>query len=236
MTGSMPCIWMSAGLVAYKLCDREFACESCPFDAAMRGAKAAPAPAPELARARLDLPFPTDRTYHSGHVWVRSVGRERVRVGVDAFAAKLLRRIDGVILPPPGTPVRRDASICWLHDADEIASLRSPVTGRISVTHGLIRHRPELMSSDPYGEGWLFEIRVRKERPPKCNGGLLAADAASELARRQGEALATEVRAFATEATGLAGPTLADGGVPLDDPIAVLGRRRYYRIISAYLV
>lgn len=33
-----PCVWMSAGLVAYKLCDRGFECESCPFDQAMRGA------------------------------------------------------------------------------------------------------------------------------------------------------------------------------------------------------
>jgi hypothetical protein len=32
-----PCVWMSAGLVAYKLCDRGFECESCPFDQAMRG-------------------------------------------------------------------------------------------------------------------------------------------------------------------------------------------------------
>lgn len=36
--GGMPCIWMSAGLVAYKLCDRGFECDGCPFDRAMRGA------------------------------------------------------------------------------------------------------------------------------------------------------------------------------------------------------
>lgn len=33
----LPCVWMSAGLVAFKLCDREGECESCPFDQAMRG-------------------------------------------------------------------------------------------------------------------------------------------------------------------------------------------------------
>lgn len=44
--GGMPCVWMSAGLVAYKLCDRGFECEGCPFDRAMRGALP-PRPRPE---------------------------------------------------------------------------------------------------------------------------------------------------------------------------------------------
>ena len=44
--GALPCVWMSAGLVAYKLCDRGFECEGCPFDQAMRGARPAlPRPA-----------------------------------------------------------------------------------------------------------------------------------------------------------------------------------------------
>lgn len=43
----LPCVWMSAGLVAYKLCDRGFECESCPFDQAMRGALPPPAPRPD---------------------------------------------------------------------------------------------------------------------------------------------------------------------------------------------
>ena len=35
--GVLPCVWMSAGLVSFKLCDREGECEGCPFDLAMRG-------------------------------------------------------------------------------------------------------------------------------------------------------------------------------------------------------
>ena len=34
--GALPCVWMSAGLVSFKLCDREGECEGCPFDRAMR--------------------------------------------------------------------------------------------------------------------------------------------------------------------------------------------------------
>lgn len=38
----LPCVWMSAGLVAFKLCDREGECEGCPFDRAMQGARSEP--------------------------------------------------------------------------------------------------------------------------------------------------------------------------------------------------
>lgn len=44
--GVLPCVWMSAGLIAFKLCDREGECESCPFDRAMRGL----GPLPEALR------------------------------------------------------------------------------------------------------------------------------------------------------------------------------------------
>jgi glycine cleavage system H protein len=231
MSGSMPCIWMSAGLVAYKLCDREYACEGCPFDAAMRGSELRPSKVAEP----LDPPFPGDRRYHSGHLWVRRVGRERVRVGIDAFAGRLLSAVDGVILPPPGTPVRRDAALCWVHDGTEVVPLRSPVTGRITVTHGLVRHRPTLLHEDPYGDGWLFEVRTRPRTA--SDGDLLDADAARDVSRDQQRELDREVRAFAVAPSiGEAGPTLQDGGVPFGDPRTILGPRRYYRTISAYLV
>lgn len=51
--GILPCVWMSAGLIAFKLCDREGECESCPFDRAMRGLGPLPeAPAPSRHAAR----------------------------------------------------------------------------------------------------------------------------------------------------------------------------------------
>jgi glycine cleavage system H protein len=161
-------------------------------------------------------------------------------VGVDAFGGRLLSAIDGVILPPPGTPIRRDAALCWIHDGSDVVPLRSPVTGRIAVTHGLVRHRPSLLADDPYGDGWLFEIRVRTDsgtRPTASINDLLDAETARERARDQQRALDREVRTFAVAgSTGEAGPTLQDGGLPFGDARAVLGPRRYYRTISAYLV
>jgi glycine cleavage system H protein len=234
MSDSMPCIWMSAGLVAYKLCDREYDCESCPFDAAMRGCSTdvetppviPPPPEPE---------FPSDRRYHHGHLWVRSVGGGRVRVGLDAFAAALLRGPGTFLLPSPGTPARRDLALAWLHEQDELVPLRAPLTGRVVVTHGLARHRPELVFDDPYGEGWLFELKAR-ERAPVRRRSLLDARGIRDRSARQQADLDDEVRSFVHRSSLGPGPTLQDGGARAHDPRAVLGSRRYYRIISAFLI
>ncbi|HEX6865334.1 MAG TPA: hypothetical protein VF414_21075 [Thermoanaerobaculia bacterium] len=55
--GVLPCVWMSAGLVAFKLCDREGECEGCPFDRAMRSPQGRPPP--KRRRVSRHPPLPT---------------------------------------------------------------------------------------------------------------------------------------------------------------------------------
>ena len=94
---SRPCLWISAGLLTYKLCDRDFNCDCCPLDAALGGASSGSFRREALlvpsCRARL---FPDDRLYTTSHAWVRSVGAARedrlFRVGLDAFAAAIVGR------------------------------------------------------------------------------------------------------------------------------------------------
>ncbi|MDH3284704.1 MAG: hypothetical protein OEQ13_08180, partial [Acidobacteriota bacterium] len=69
-----PCIWMSAGLVAYRLCDRDFDCEHCPLDAGLRGGAPSlgtPVPA-DAAENDVQVVFPPDRSYTEGHLWLRT--------------------------------------------------------------------------------------------------------------------------------------------------------------------
>ena len=84
------CVWMRAGLVAWKLCDRGFACETCPLEAALR---------PGMPASRPD--HPADRRYAPCHTWVLPRG-DQVRVGLDHFAATLLCRPGSVVLLPQG--------------------------------------------------------------------------------------------------------------------------------------
>lgn len=59
--GALPCVWMSAGLVSFKLCDREGECEGCPFDRAMREPHGRPVRHPARHPRTPTLPCSTDR-------------------------------------------------------------------------------------------------------------------------------------------------------------------------------
>ena len=98
---AQPCIWMTAGLVAYKLCDRDFDCEHCPLDAALRGdLRSLPhgVPLPSAYTAT----FPEDRLYSSGHLWLQLRGEAAVEAGErrDAELARRAARETGPDRPP----------------------------------------------------------------------------------------------------------------------------------------
>jgi len=232
---ALPCVWMTAGLVAYKLCDRGLDCEGCPFDAAMRGAMPAPAfdtavlrglPPPGAGLPSFAAAFPDDRRYHSGHLWVqhRATNREStVRLGLDAFAARLLSHAHAVILPALGHRLEHGRVACWLTDGPDLVALASPVDGTVtSRNHGL-RDSPALALAHPYDQGWLLE--VRSDEALDENPALLDADDATALAERQLDQLYARLPAPAV------GPTANDGGELVNDLRTALGRARFYQRI-----
>ena len=69
---ALPCVWMSAGLIAYRLCDREFDCDGCPLDLALRGVSPTTQSDNRTAvPAHHAAEFPEDRVYSTGHLWLQ---------------------------------------------------------------------------------------------------------------------------------------------------------------------
>ena len=222
---------MSAGLVAYKLCDRGFDCEHCPFDRALRGGGPA-ATEEDGGRATAPAPgrFPADRRYHVSHTWVAAAAGGRARIGLDAFAARLMGPPAAVIAPPAGAPLRRGEVACWLTADDRPIPVRSPLSGTVVRRNPRLAAEPGLVAAAPYDEGWLLEVEPAAAGDEE--GGLLAA----EPARLRAERHHAELLAEAAEVAGAAvGPTLADGGEPLADLRAVLGVERHRRLLLRYL-
>lgn len=155
------CVWMDAGVVAFRLCDRGFACDECPFDACMRGvepsadAAAAPDRAPAAAWA-----FPADRLYAPGHLWVQVVRDRRVRIGIDACAARALTAVREVRAEPAGSPLERSQRFCTLVvDGGELP-IDAPIGGSVARWNDALAASPSLVATDPYGAGWLAELDV----------------------------------------------------------------------------
>lgn len=221
-----PCLWMTAGLLSYRLCDRDFDCERCPLDAALRGE---PLPAGEGEPPPVATPvvFPPDRRYTSGHLWLQGGGATgaAVRVGLDGLAAALLG-------PPRAVRLRPDAEIaegeplCELELAAGVAALGAPVVCRSPRLNPALASTPGLAALSPYGDGWLLEADAGAIEPPE----LLDAPAARRLASHD---LRHFRRRIALELLSEAevGATLADGGTLLTDLRRILGARRYLTLV-----
>jgi glycine cleavage system H protein len=155
-TSSLKCCWMLAGVVAYKLCDRGYECEKCPFDEAM-GRR------PHFS-SWLGAPRPSEGPdtdsllFHDRHVWARAEAGGRVTTGLDDFGRRLAGRIYCVELPPIGTRLAAgDAAWTIVHHEGKV-SLASPVAGVVEEVNDRLARNPTLVSRDPYGAGWAVSL------------------------------------------------------------------------------
>jgi glycine cleavage system H protein len=104
--------------------------------------------------------YPEDLRYTSEHEWVRSPAESdgAVRVGITDFAQDALGDIVYVSLPEIGTEVESGSAIGELESTKSVSDLYAPVTGKVVGRNEALDGTPELVNSDPYGDGWLFEI------------------------------------------------------------------------------
>jgi glycine cleavage system H protein len=105
--------------------------------------------------------YPEDLKYTSEHEWVRSPGAAEgsVRVGVTDYAQGQLGDIVFVTLPEVGTTVQAGEPCGELESTKSVSDVYAPVTGTIVARNDAVDSSPELINSDPYGGGWMFELR-----------------------------------------------------------------------------
>ena len=104
--------------------------------------------------------YPEDLKYTSEHEWVRSPGETEssVRVGITHFAQDALGDIVFASLPEVGADVEAGTAVGELESTKSVSDVYSPVTGTVVARNEALDASPELVNSDPYGEGWLFEV------------------------------------------------------------------------------
>jgi glycine cleavage system H protein len=103
--------------------------------------------------------IPEDLRYSPEHEWVRLTGTV-ARVGITDFAQDSLGDIVYVQLPDVGLDVVAGASVSEIESTKSVSEVYVPVTGVVSALNDALADQPELVNSDPYGEGWMFEIEV----------------------------------------------------------------------------
>jgi glycine cleavage system H protein len=106
--------------------------------------------------------YPDDLKYTAEHEWVRTPGESAgsVRVGITDYAQDALGDIVYVQLPEVGEAVTAGAAVGELESTKSVSDVYSPVTGEVVARNDSLDATPELVNTDPYGAGWLFEVAV----------------------------------------------------------------------------
>ncbi|MEV6522094.1 glycine cleavage system protein GcvH [Longispora sp. NPDC051575] len=102
--------------------------------------------------------IPEDLRYTAEHEWVRATG-DTFRVGITQFAQDALGDIVYVDLPTAGTEVEAGDSAGEVESTKSVSEIYAPVSGTVTARNEALGNAPDLINTDPYGEGWLLEIR-----------------------------------------------------------------------------
>lgn len=101
--------------------------------------------------------LPDDRRYTSEHEWARAADG-RILVGITDYAQDQLGDVVFVGLPDPGAEVEAGKPLGEVESTKSVSDVYSPVTGTVLQKNVAVEQNPELINSDPYGEGWLVAI------------------------------------------------------------------------------
>jgi glycine cleavage system H protein len=106
-----------------------------------------------------DTEVPENLLYTPEHEWAQ-LEAGRVRVGITAYAQAALGDIVYVNLPEVGAAVCQGRACGEVESTKSVSDLYSPVSGTVIAFNDRLDGEPELVNSDPYGQGWMFEVEL----------------------------------------------------------------------------
>jgi glycine cleavage system H protein len=107
----------------------------------------------------MPLSFPDDCRYADSHEYARAEG-DLVRVGISAYAVDQLGDIVFVDLPEVGAAVTQGKGFGTVESVKAVEDLVAPISGVVEARNDAVLDSPEQLQSDPYGEGWLLQVRA----------------------------------------------------------------------------
>ena len=107
---------------------------------------------------------PDELNYTAEHEWVRrSDGSKTVRVGITDYAQSALGDVVFVSLPEVGASVTKGTAVGEVESTKSVSDIYAPLSGTVSARNDKLDEHPDLINSDPYGEGWILEIELSDE-------------------------------------------------------------------------
>ena len=209
-----PCLHHLKGRIGFRACTNDYLCSNCEFDQYFQDEYTVHAVLKPVGMQDVQgIKIPQGIYLHRGHTWVGMASGGQVRIGLDAFAARLLGPMDRIDLPLMGKPLQRDQVGIRMNRGDLKTGLLAPVSGVVTAFNSKISSDPGVLPADPYGNGWLLMVqpdRLREELPTLQMGTEATAFIETEIEHLY-QAVETHL-----------GPLAADGGNLADDILGQL--------------
>ena len=125
------------------------------------------------------MDLPEKLKYTESHEWIADNGDGTVTVGITAVATEQLGDLVYVELPPVGARVARGANCAVVESTKAASDVYAPLTGEVLEANAELSAHPERVNQSPYGEGWIFKLKVADRAELE---GLLARDAYAKSA------------------------------------------------------
>jgi glycine cleavage system H protein len=126
--------------------------------------------------------IPADLKYGHDHMWARPTGGSGlIRVGLTDFAQDSLGDVVDITLPSLDQAVDAGQACGEIESVKSLSDLIAPVSGTVRTRNDELATAPELVNSDPYGQGWIFEVEADPATLSKQLGALLDAHAYGDL-------------------------------------------------------
>lgn len=120
--------------------------------------------------------IPADLSFTAEHEWVQRTGDDTVRVGITDYAQSALGDVVFVQLSDIDSELTAGDSFGEVESTKSVSDLYAPVTAKVIAVNGDLEANPQLVNSDPYGEGWLVELQADSESLDAALGSLLDAE------------------------------------------------------------
>ena len=104
--------------------------------------------------------IPAELRYATSHEWVRPEGDGIFTVGITEHAQDLLGDMVFVDLPDVGDDIAAGDDAAVAESVKAASDVYAPITGEVIAVNEDLEDSPELVNSDPYGDGWMFKVKA----------------------------------------------------------------------------
>ena len=103
---------------------------------------------------------PENLKYTKEHEWIAELSSTKFRIGITDYAQSALGDIVYIQLPKIGTEVKANSVCGEVESTKSVSEIYAPISGKVVLVNSNLDSKPEIINSDPYGEGWIVEIEI----------------------------------------------------------------------------